>query len=176
MCDHPDCKEKGEFKAPKNRGLNEHFHFCLEHVQQYNKAWDFFDGMGETDIEDQIRNSATWDRPTWNTGSAEDMEERLKEATRQTAGFETHKKKQEKKHSYQPEFVRESEEGKAMAIMGITPPTTLQEIRTQYKALAKKHHPDKNAGCKKAEERLKNINQAYSLLKKSFENFTALEG
>ena len=39
------------------------------------------------------------------------------------------------------------------------------EIKARYKALAKLHHPDANGGDKAAEERLKSINQAYTLLK-----------
>ena len=38
-CDMPGCNACAEHKAPKHRGLNEYYHFCIEHAQEYNKAW-----------------------------------------------------------------------------------------------------------------------------------------
>ena len=38
----------GEYRAPKGRErLNEYFWFCLNHVREYNKAWDYYAGMSE---------------------------------------------------------------------------------------------------------------------------------
>ena len=32
-CDKKDCKEKGEFRAPKSRILlNQYYYFCLDHI------------------------------------------------------------------------------------------------------------------------------------------------
>jgi DnaJ-class molecular chaperone with C-terminal Zn finger domain len=41
---------------------------------------------------------------------------------------------------------------------------TKTEIKSSYRLLAKKYHPDKNINDKKAEERFKNINEAYRVL------------
>ncbi|WP_420403433.1 J domain-containing protein [Nisaea sp.] len=60
----------------------------------------------------------------------------------------------------------ETAEGKAFAIMGLEPPVSEMELKTRYKQLVKKHHPDANGGDKQAEERLKMINEAYTTLKK----------
>ena len=50
-CQHPDCKLPGVYRAPKSRTqLNEYFWFCLDHVRDYNKAWDFYAGMSQADI------------------------------------------------------------------------------------------------------------------------------
>ena len=38
-------------------------------------------------------------------------------------------------------------------------------IKSAYRKLAMKFHPDRNPGDKAAEERLKSINQAYTVLK-----------
>ena len=46
-------------------------------------------------------------------------------------------------------------------ILGIKPSASEEEIKKAYKALAKKYHPDLNAGNKEAEEKFKKINQAY---------------
>ena len=38
------------------------------------------------------------------------------------------------------------------------------DIKRAYKRLASKHHPDKNQGSKEAEEKFKEINEAYEVL------------
>ena len=43
----------------------------------------------------------------------------------------------------------------------------LAQVKAQYKQLAKEHHPDINGGDAGAEERLKDINLAYDLIRKS---------
>ena len=63
-CDVPSCKHSGEYRAPKTRALDEYYNFCLEHVQEYNKNWDFFDGMSRAEIENHMYNTFLWDRPT----------------------------------------------------------------------------------------------------------------
>ena len=48
--------KKGEFKAPKSRVLlNEYYFFCLEHVKEYNKSWDFYKGLSVNQIENSMR-------------------------------------------------------------------------------------------------------------------------
>ncbi len=51
-----------------------------------------------------------------------------------------------------------------MAILNLSPPVTRQTIKSRYKELVKRHHPDTNGGSKDAEERLKAINRAYETL------------
>ena len=49
--------------------------------------------------------------------------------------------------------------------MGLKPPIDISKLKSQYKHLVKIHHPDRNGGDRKAEERLKLINEAYTTLK-----------
>jgi curved DNA-binding protein len=49
-------------------------------------------------------------------------------------------------------------------ILGIDKKATQDDIKKAYRALAVKHHPDKNAGNKEAEEKFKLINEANSVL------------
>jgi hypothetical protein len=45
-CDHSGCKRAGEYRAPKSRQrLKDYYYFCFEHVQAYNKAWNYHAGM-----------------------------------------------------------------------------------------------------------------------------------
>lgn len=49
-------------------------------------------------------------------------------------------------------------------ILGVSKNATLDEIKQAYKKLAMKYHPDRNPGDKQAEEKFKEINEAYSVL------------
>jgi len=49
-------------------------------------------------------------------------------------------------------------------ILGLERKASADEIRSAYRKLAMKYHPDKNPGDKKAEEKFKEINEAYQVL------------
>ena len=66
ICDSEKCNEKGEYRAPKSRiKLNEYFYFCLKHIKEYNKSWDFYKGLTVNQIELSMRKDTVWDRPSW---------------------------------------------------------------------------------------------------------------
>ena len=48
--------------------------------------------------------------------------------------------------------------------LGISPKAGLKEIKIAFKRLAFEYHPDKNDGDKGAEEKFKEINEAYKIL------------
>jgi len=50
------------------------------------------------------------------------------------------------------------------AILGLKQGASDKEIRSAYKRLAKKHHPDVNPGNKQAEDKFKEISEAYEVL------------
>jgi curved DNA-binding protein len=50
-------------------------------------------------------------------------------------------------------------------ILGVEKSATDTEIKKSYRDLAKKYHPDKNPGNKTAEEKFKEISEAYEVLK-----------
>ncbi|MGZ4049714.1 MAG: DnaJ domain-containing protein, partial [Bacteroidia bacterium] len=49
-------------------------------------------------------------------------------------------------------------------LLGVVSTATTEEIKSAYRALAKKYHPDKNQGNKSAEEYFKEIQEAYAVL------------
>ncbi len=50
------------------------------------------------------------------------------------------------------------------AILGVSQDATDEELKRAYRKLAIKYHPDRNQGDKDAEEKFKEINEAYSIL------------
>jgi len=171
VCDMPGCRAHAEHRAPKNRGLNEYYNFCLDHVREYNKAWNFFDGMAQSEVEEHIINSLYGDRPTWRYDTNKNLEDDLNEKIWQAY---TGDDSENRSNAQNAHFQANTAEFEAMSIMGLAPPVTLQDIKTRYKELAKKYHPDRNKGCKKSEEQLKSINMAYTILKLAYEHFKTL--
>ncbi len=49
-------------------------------------------------------------------------------------------------------------------VLGLQKGASENDIKRAYKRLASKHHPDKNQGSKEAEEKFKEINEAYEVL------------
>src|ERR1041385_921987 len=50
-------------------------------------------------------------------------------------------------------------------VLGVSRTATDDEIKTAYRKLAMAHHPDRNNGSKEAEERFKEITEAYDVLR-----------
>jgi len=50
------------------------------------------------------------------------------------------------------------------AVLGVPEKATADEIKKQYRRLAKQHHPDSNKGAAKSQERFKEISEAYNVL------------
>jgi hypothetical protein len=161
-CDMPGCGAPGEYRAPKSRSrLTDYWWFCLEHVRGYNAAWDFYKGMSPGEIEAQLRADTSWRRPSWPLGH---LGARLDEAITHdplhvlnAAGFRS--RGGTRAHEA-PSEMREP-----LATLGLSWPVTMAEVKTRYKELAKRHHPDANNGDRAAEERLKIINLAYAAVR-----------
>jgi molecular chaperone DnaJ len=49
-------------------------------------------------------------------------------------------------------------------VLGVTPQASDAELKKAFRALAMQYHPDRNQGDKQAEERFKEINEAYAVL------------
>jgi len=164
MCDFAGCPNAGEHRAPKSRErLSDYFWFCLDHVREYNAAWDYFHDMNEEQIEASRRRDTVWERPSWPfNGSYIQAEAELRERIRRGFGFFGFGG--EKQAPARPP--REHE--KALAMFELSTAATFTEVKVRYKKLAKLLHPDANGGDREAEERLKEINQAYATLKKFF--------
>ena len=170
-CAMPGCALHGEYRAPKDRSLRDYYWFCLDHVREYNSAWNFFQGMPDHEVEKHMVNSLYGDRPT-RRFDMPGMGEELRRKAWQTYHF-TEEEPPTAGRNYTREQ-RETPEFRALEIMGLEAPVTLQAIKARYKELVKKYHPDINRDDPGAEELLKSVNMAYTILKLNYEKFEQL--
>lgn len=166
-CDHPDCDKEGEYRAPKNRNLDDYYWFCLKHVSEYNKSWNYYEGMSIEEIEAENKRDETWQGKTWKFGVSLD---KIAKEGRLEDPFEIYAKymkgtnyKTTNKKVISPITKKEQE---ALTVFNLSYPFTKDELRKKYKTLVKKHHPDLNGGSKEAEEKFKVISACYTILLK----------
>jgi hypothetical protein len=172
LCDHPGCEGAGDFRAPRSRiELNHYYWFCLDHVRSYNAAWNYYAGMSEPEIEDEIRRDTVWQRPSWKLGQRHGpaYETRMRDHFG-LYGENAGKARQNGARSPGADASARvaSAREQALAVFDMDPPFTQSTLKARYKVLVKMHHPDAHGGDKEAEEKLKIINQAYTTLKASY--------
>ncbi len=170
-CDHPDCSEAGEYRAPRSRdALDSYFWFCLEHARRYNAAWNFFGDMDRQAIEDYQKEDVTWHRPTWRMGG----NRRAGDAARMNAAW--------RRGDFSDPYSIFNDDGPAardpglrrmpaperesLAILNLPSTATSSEIKARYKALVKRLHPDVNGEDEMAVVQLKTVIEAYRTLSK----------
>lgn len=170
-CQWKSCDKPGPHRAPKGRGRDGEFYaFCAEHVRAYNASYNYFDGMSDAQVEEFKKEDVTGHRPTWKVGSnseAEDVKtERPKTASATTSqDFHAWRAKQARKAAKAPARKLKPMELKSISALGLQAGASKEEIKTRYKELVKKHHPDANGGDRGSEQKLREIIQAYNYLK-----------
>jgi hypothetical protein len=179
MCEAPGCKNRGAHRAPKGRGHEkDYWHFCLNHVREYNQGYNFFSGMSDDAVARYQKDAQTGHRPTWKMGAnggpkrkKSRVEAELDEAldpfamfaemngrVRGRPGAGAEQKKPEERKVF-------NAERKALQVMGLEAGATLEIVKAKYKLLVKQHHPDANGGDRSTEDRLIEIIKAYNYLK-----------
>lgn len=163
LCDFQGCTAVGLYRAPKSRdhlenATNEWYWLCLEHIRIYNQSWNYYSQMSEAQINYERQKDITWDRPTWSFTTKTDPFS-FQDMFKDPFGFFT--------TSALPSPAPLTPEQQALALLELTRPFSLQELRTNYRRLVKKYHPDTNQNNPHAEEMMRKINQAYTCLKKA---------
>ena len=171
-CSWDGCVNTGKHRAPglsnANGGLNgkdtSYRWFCDKHIKEFNANYDFFQGMTAAEVAKFQREGLTGHRPTWGLG--------VNAAPNYSQGFD-------KKGKRAGAALRDGPEGgprrprlkplqqQALHTLELEETATLSEIKSRYKELVKRHHPDANGGDRSAEERLRKVIQAYDYLRKS---------
>ncbi|MEM9121885.1 MAG: J domain-containing protein [Pseudomonadota bacterium] len=173
LCEWPGCGRPGIHKAPKSREqIREYRWFCIDHVREYNKSWNFFQGMEDEDIATFQEEARTGHRPTWSMGRAERNNTQSKgrpawfEFDELTSDpFELLKETASARKVRPPRRRLTAIQEEAFATFNLETSSSSEQIKARYKELVKKFHPDANPGKKGYEDRLKRIIDAYQHLK-----------
>ena len=170
-CEWHGCTEKGTHRAPKGRNReNEHWRFCLAHVRQYNQSYNFFAGMNDSAVMAYQKDALTGHRPTWKLGrngsaNVTGMRRRAINMSQDPFGLNGAAAKEPGRHPTGRAL--RSTELKALQTLGLDDHATPEQVKTQYKTLVKRLHPDANAGSRANEDTLKSVIQAYDHLRSS---------
>ena len=163
-CDHPNCDEAGICRAPKDRTLRDYYWFCQKHAAEYNKNWDFYLGLSADEIEAHLKNDITWQRPTWKLGhGSTPRPDKIKDGF---GIFEEVGLGMDGRHTPPPSHKNVEKKFVVYAeFMELNIPFTIQELKKQYKKLAKKYHPDTaDTDEKEASKLFKKLTDAYAYL------------
>ena len=181
---HPPCQWKGcgrpaPYRAPKGRGRDgEYFSFCVDHVREYNAAYNYFDGMSDNEVMDFQKDAMTGHRPTWKVGAnswAHGTNAGVASGGAGGAGFKANdphgvfaeRARQVREEPVANRRVLKPIEKKSLAALHLPETASKAEIKSRFKELVKRHHPDSNGGDTRSADTLREIIQAYNYLKKA---------
>ena len=163
ICEWDNCKATGKFKAPTERDNSKNFRWlCEEHIKLFNNNWNYFYDMSQNEIENFLKSDLTWHRPTQKFGSVDNFFNILwNNALNDKFNFF----RQENNINNLNGTKLYEKDKDALRMMGLELNASWPIIQKRFKTLVKKFHPDKNAGNKQFEDKLKKITLAYSHLK-----------
>ena len=166
-CSHPGCAKPGVHKAPKGRDHEgEFFYFCVEHVREYNAAYDYFRGMDGEALAKYRQAEAIGHRPTWKIGPRAAARDATHVDETVWAEARTMRRRGARREGAEANAPRYNALAlKALFTLELDANATEAAIKMKYKELVKRHHPDANGGDRSSEDRLREIIQAYNYLR-----------
>ncbi len=168
-CEWPGCREAGGYRAPKGRDREGEYHnYCLGHVREYNKAYNYFAGMPDDDVVAFQRSASLGHRPTWNMGVGKTAAKPPRDWTETIVdpfGFFNGGARRRESEEPRPRRTLGNFARKSFDALDLEGHETAAEIKARYKELVKRLHPDANGGDRSLEDRLREIIQAYHYLK-----------
>jgi DnaJ domain len=167
-CAVPGCDAPGEFKSPLQPanfdGPGRWRFLCLDHVREHNAKYNFFEGMTADEIHHAQSPLAGWERPSrkFAANGADppprwsDFSDPLDAISGRFGSI------REAKH--QSRFGKA--ERRALSVLGLGDDADRHKLRQRYSGLVRRYHPDKNGGDRTHEGKLREVIEAYQLLRK----------
>ena len=163
ICEWDSCNKNGDFKAPLEKDNSKKFRWlCEEHIKLFNKNWNYFEGMSQEEIEFFLKSDLTWHRPTQKFSSSDNFFNILWSNALNDKFTIFNEEKLINNLNARNLSERDKD---AFRIMDLKFGADWLTIQKKFKTLVKKLHPDKNAGNKEYEDKLKKVTLAYSHLK-----------
>lgn len=169
VCDHKGCDLAGEHRAPKHGAQNEFHYFCARHASEYNKSWNFFDGMTEAEAAAFMHQANYGHRPTWRFGQGPVGGKKAADAQRphgwRGAEFMPGGETPEAAKARKKVKGRTRLQVRALEELDLAENATATEIRERYSEYVKRFHPDANGGDRSSEHKLARVIRAFKTLK-----------
>jgi hypothetical protein len=140
LCDRVGCELPGDRPAPKSPNSPERWYFCEGHAGEYNKNWNYFEGLND--------------------------EQKAAREAEEMAGASAFRSSAHYEWGGPGDGSRSRDEMRALDVLGLDSDADHIAVRTAYRQLAKQHHPDLKQGDKEAEQRFREIQAAYDVLKR----------
>ena len=133
ICEWENCKESGKFKAPLEKDNSKKYKWlCEEHIKQFNKSWNYFDGMSQNEFENFLKSDVTWHRPTQKFGASDNFFNIL---WNNALGDEYNLFKEDKILNHLNNRKLNEKDKDAFRIMGLEFDTSWQDIQKNLKLL-----------------------------------------
>ncbi len=157
-CAWAGCAAPGDFRAPRSRQqIHEYQWFCADHIKEFNKNWNYFEGMNEAQIYAFQKDATIGHRPTWRIDTQQGSAEfQLENAFLRMFGDGRYRE-------LGPRPIPPKDRD-ALAALDLEHPASHRTIKAQYRELVKKYHPDVNRSNPRAEDIFKKITIAYQHL------------
>jgi hypothetical protein len=150
MCDRHGCDQPGDRPAPKSPNSPERWYFCEAHAGEYNRNWDYFQGL-----------------------SAEEAAEREANERRDNSGYtdSTHNR-----WAGPGDGSRSRDEMRALEALEVEVDASFDDMKAAWRRLAKANHPDVKPSDPIAAERFRAIQAAWDVLRSAEERRQAMNG
>ncbi|GGO98170.1 J domain-containing protein [Stakelama pacifica] len=143
LCDRHGCEAPGDRPAPKSPNSPERWYFCERHAAEYNRNWNYFEGLNE-----------------------EEAKQREANERREAAGYA------DSAHygwAGPGDGTRSRDEMRALEVLELESDANFESVRASWRRLAKANHPDKRPDDAEAAKRFHAIQAAYDVLKSAEE-------
>ena len=170
QCQWDGCAKTGSHRAPVGQeaeGL--YLHFCMEHVKDYNRGYNFSSSLSSPEVARYQREAAVGSRPTSGTSSIPKKDAPLPSTERSGSAKTINARKSAAQRLAEKADGQTRKlkvlEAKAFETLGLSPDATPAEIRSRYKERLKMLHPDVNEGNRSSEADLQASIEAHKILK-----------